>query len=39
MTDAFGSKIFETIQITLVCDDCLKTGVQPPPHKCQRHIH
>ena len=30
MTDAFGSKIFETIQITLVCDDCLKTGVQTP---------
>jgi len=25
MTDDYGHNIFETIKITLVCDDCLKT--------------
>jgi len=25
MTDDYGNNIFETIKITLVCDDCLKT--------------
>ena len=36
MTDAFGAKIFETIQITLVCDDCLKTDA---PEKCAGRAH
>ena len=35
MTDAFGAKIFETIQITLVCDDCLKTD---HPEKCRHKL-
>jgi hypothetical protein len=25
LTDSLGKKLFETISITLVCDDCLKT--------------
>ena len=31
MTDAYGHAIFESIRITLVCDDCLRTD---HPEKC-----
>ena len=30
MRDSYGNLIFESIRITLVCDDCLKTGTQRP---------
>ena len=35
MTDAYGKKVFETIQITLVCDDCLKTE---HPERCRHKL-
>jgi hypothetical protein len=31
LTDSTGGKLFETISITLVCDECLKTDT---PEKC-----
>ena len=35
MTDDYGNNIFETIKITLVCDDCLKTD---HPEKCRHKL-
>ena len=35
MTDDYGHNIFETIKITLVCDDCLKTD---HPEKCRHKL-
>ena len=35
LTDDFGRKVFETISITLVCDDCLKTD---HPEKCRHKL-
>jgi hypothetical protein len=35
MVDAFGHAIFESIRITLVCDDCLKTD---HPEKCRHKL-
>ena len=35
MTDAFGKKVFETIQITLVCQDCL---LGDAPEKCRHKL-
>ena len=31
LMDDYGNLVFETIKITLVCDDCLKTDRAPPP--------
>ena len=36
LEDSIGRKLFESIQITLVCDDCLKTD---HPEKCTHKLH
>ena len=35
MVDDYGNAIFESIKITLVCDDCLKTD---HPEKCRHKL-
>jgi len=35
MVDAYGHHIFETIKITLVCDDCLRTD---HPERCRHKL-
>ena len=35
MRDSYGNLIFESIRITLVCDDCLKTD---HPERCRHKL-